>query len=71
MIHESRDVLIASSLKYEGQWHLMYRAMCRREFPEEYYFNKIDRIKSKVVTILDPDYPSFMKSIPHPPLVLY
>ena len=71
MYADSRDILIALALKFKGKWDHMYRAMERREFPEPEYYDQINKIKSKVVTMLDENYPSFLKNVHHPPLVLF
>ena len=60
MYVDSRDILIALALKFKGKWDYMYRAMERREFPEPEYYDQINKIKSKVVTMLDENYPSFL-----------
>ena len=71
MYKDSRDVLIAMAIKFSGNWEQMYRAIERREYPEEKYFQCIPYLKCKTLTILDPDYPTFLNVVHHPPLVLF
>lgn len=71
MYENSRDVLIAVALKYQGKWNQMYKAISLREYPEKEYFDCIPLLKSKVLTLLDPEYPPFLKMVHHPPLVLF
>ncbi|MCH3909826.1 MAG: DNA-processing protein DprA [Bacilli bacterium] len=67
-----RDIMIYLSLKYEGDWEKMVDAVKRREqVSEEEALEKIGKIKSQVVTILDSTYPESFKHCYKPPMVLY
>lgn len=68
----TRDLLIAEAVHYSGKWSDIVTAINKREFlpPEEVI--KINRkIKSKVLTILDDEYPEYLKHMYQPPLVLF
>lgn len=70
---ESRDLLIYLSIKNEGDWDKIYADITNQVFPddEEEAFKLIHKIKSKVVTIMDEDYPEPIKRSYRPPFVLY
>lgn len=72
-MRDRRDILIYFSLKYNGDWNNIYKALRRREevdwsiyesFPEE--------LRKKCITIFDEGiYPERLSKIYHPPFVLY
>ena len=59
----NRKHLIALSLKYEGDYKAMSKAIVDREPCEE--------AEAQAITILDDDYPSCFLELPNPPLVLF
>ena len=63
-----RDYLIYYSLKYNGDYQKVKRAIIDREDMTDEEFPPI---KSGVVTFDDEDYPDYLKRINDPPLVLY
>ena len=67
-----RDILIYFSIKYSGNYDLIYEAIKnkRKVSPEECE-KLIKTNKSGVITILDEKYPDYFKSLAKPPLVLY
>lgn len=71
MFHESRDSIIAIVLKYKGDWNLIYRGIRQREEVEEEYYALIEKLKCKTTTMIDEDYPPFLKQVHHPPFVLF
>ena len=69
---KSRDILIYFALKYCGNWRLMYDAITRKEkFSTTDVIDANNTLTSKAITILDDDYPSFLKKIYCPPFVLF
>ena len=66
-----RDVLVAYSLKYLGDWNLIYRAMVDREPVDDKYIEMVENLKCKTVTLMDPEYPQYLKSVNKPPIVLF
>lgn len=67
-----RDLLIYLSLKYEGDFEKMLKAIKNKEETNDDEIKKtIVTVKSNVLTILDKDYPEELKHINMPPLVLY
>lgn len=68
---QSRDILIALALKTKGDWNLMYRYVVKPEEIEDEYFLEVEKLKCKVVTMLDPDYPPFLKNVRNAPMVLF
>ena len=65
----ARDVLIALYVKYGESWHKMMKAIQEKEdIDVEKMLNGVDT--SKLVTILDEDYPQELKSTVRPPFVV-
>ena len=68
----SRDYLIGLAIKYLGQWADIYRAISAKEEPDENEISGyLKLIKCKTITILDDDYPDYLKGYYHPPFVLF
>lgn len=70
---EGNDVLLYLALKYKGNWDAMYNAIKEKEdLPKNYDFKKMrEGVKSKFITLLDVNYPDFLKTLYKPPLVLF
>jgi DNA processing protein len=67
-----RKALLYLSLKYEGKWDKIYKAISSKErIPFEELGNIEDKIKCKYVTIFDPKYPCALKAMQYPPFVLF
>lgn len=67
-----RKQLIALSIIEHGDWDKIYLAIVKKELPTEEESDIIcSTIKSNVLTILDSDYPSYLKEYYHPPFVLF
>lgn len=67
----NREILIALSLKYEGNWNRIMEALNNRFFELDDFEEKVKNLKCKTVTMLDPEYPQFLKWVYKPPFVLY
>ncbi|MCI2110909.1 MAG: DNA-protecting protein DprA [Bacilli bacterium] len=68
----ARDILIALSVKYDGDWpHTMEAIRKREPVTEALVEEKEAMVKSKTLTIVDPLYPEGLKQSFRPPLVLY
>lgn len=66
------DILLYFSLKYHGQFDLIYRAIERKEAVDESLRKELlSTLKSSYTTILSDDYPKQLKYINCPPFVLY
>lgn len=67
-------LLLALAIKYEGNWSSMYFDIQKKEFPSEdsEYMEQAKNYKGKYITILDDEYPEYLKSNGvRPPLVLF
>ena len=65
-------MLIALSVKYEGDWETMMKAIREREvIPDEQVLEYLKTVQSKTLTLADPEYPECWKSSFRPPLVVY
>ena len=66
------DILLYFSLKYKGQFDLIYKALERKERVDESLKEELFKtIKSSYTTIISDDYPQQLKYINCPPFVLY
>lgn len=70
-MYESRDLLVATSLKHKGDWDKIYKSLTQHEKIEKHYIDEAQNLKCSVVTLLDEFYPSQLKGIYKPPFVLY
>jgi DNA processing protein len=67
-----RQVLIYFSVKYGGDWDRIREAISRKErVSDEEALAAIKDIRSNTVTLIDEDYPLFLKQSFCPPFVLY
>jgi len=70
----ARNVLIYLSIVHNGDWNNIYDSICNKEDlrEKECEINKtISSLKYKAVTILDDEYPDYLKTIFQPPFVLF
>lgn len=66
------DILLYFSLKYHGQFDLIYKALERKERVDESLKKELfATIKCSYTTIISDDYPQRLKFINCPPFVLY
>lgn len=68
-----REILIGFAVKYKGDWEKIHDALKNRE---HFTTNReleafASTIKSKAVTIVDPEYPQALKQCLRPPYVLF
>lgn len=72
---QKRNLLINISLMVKGDWMKMYEIISDIENYVEQHPEVMDyeppKMNCKIVTCFDPEYPSHLQSIWHPPLVLY
>lgn len=71
MSEKGKNLLIATALKYEGDWDKIYKAISGREEIEEEYLLKAQQLKCKTVTLLDAEYPEQLREVFKPPFVLF
>ncbi|WP_443626718.1 DNA-processing protein DprA, partial [Catenibacterium sp.] len=65
-------ILLYFSLKYHGQFDLIYKALERKEHVDESLKKELfATIKCSYTTIISDDYPQHLKFINCPPFVLY
>lgn len=69
----SRFILIYLSVLYEGDFNKIFDFIINHEDfpPDEDIMNVVRSVRAHTLTILDPDYPEYLKKIYKPPLVLY
>lgn len=68
-----REILLYFSVKYNGNWDQIYRALKEKEnINYSLYKQIINRYKNKnYLTIIDNNYPKNLKKIAFPPFVVY
>ena len=68
-----RNILIGLSLRHRGDWDKIYQSITFfKDYDEEEFLEKeIAKIECGILTILDEEYPQYLKEIFHPPFVLY
>lgn len=67
-----RELLIYLAWKYQGDYNKIKKAIDHKEMYDSSEIQRtICRIKSKVVTILDEDYPNQLMDLKDPPYVLF
>lgn len=67
-----RDILIHLSTLNDGNWDRIYADIKKkRPITEDDVKDSVAKLKCKAVTILDEEYPEFLKSISRPPFVLF
>lgn len=68
----SREMLIALAVHYEGDAEAIYKAVNKKEFLDEALAESyLKTVKCNVLTILDAEYPIYLKNIRFPPFVLF
>lgn len=69
---ESRKILIALSIIYNGDWFKIYDCLLQKELPKDEDVEKLNKkVNCGVLTILDMNYPEYLKCCERPPFVLY
>ena len=67
-----RKLLLSVSLKAGGDYNRIMDMILRRDFPPDDEIERADRlIKSGYVTYIDEEYPTELKRVYRPPIVLY
>lgn len=67
-----RKIILYFALKYDGDYSKMLQAIkCHEVVNNEDLKNIEERIKCQYVTIIDANYPAYLKTIATPPLILF
>lgn len=67
-----RNLLIAHAVYYQGDWQKIVEAFYKKNFlPESEAEALLKTVKSNVLTLFDKDYPSYLKELYMPPIVLF
>ena len=71
-MYSGRILLIYLAMIYDGNYDAILSAAARKVNPDFKEVEKvISTLKCKALTVLDPDYPSYLKKFPRFPLVLF
>ena len=69
---EPRNMLIGLSIKYKGDWNAIYKAIGSIETDGlEEYAEVFERSGYKALTLMDKEYPEYLKKVYQPPIVLF
>ena len=69
---DSRKILITLAVIHEGNWEAIYNALHLSDYPDEYLVESVcKKIDCGVLTILDSDYPCYLREMYRPPFVLF
>ncbi len=67
-----KNILLYFSIKYQGDWEKIFKAIEQNEQVEPLLFNEIkNKYRNTFITILDSKYPNNLKSISKPPFVIF
>ena len=70
-MEESRK-LIALAIKCQGNWNLIYKELQKHELlPNSEVDELISSMPCKAISMLDEEYPEYLKEITYPPFVLF
>ena len=71
-MYEGREILAYYCIKHQGKWDEIYDAINRKEkIDDEEFFKIIRNIKSPYISMLDEEYPEYLKWTYKPPFVLF
>ena len=69
---KGRDIIVYLAIKYQGDWNKIYDAIKRKELVDEPSVHEtLAKQNSKILTIIDEEYPERLKKIYKPPFVLF
>ena len=67
-----RKILVALAIHYGGEWDKIYKALMEKRYlPDDVADAYISSLKCNFITILDSDYPEYLKEQRCPPFVLF
>lgn len=67
-----REILLYLVVKYNGDWFKAYDAIKRKEKPDLEEAQKLEeKYSNTYITILDEEYPEYLRQASYPPLVLF
>ena len=68
----AKQILIAHAIYFEGDWNKLIDAIKKREYlPEEDIIRISSNLKCSAITLLDKEYPEYLKHVFKPPIVLF
>lgn len=69
---KARDTLVYLAVKYSGDWHKIYNGVLKKEDVDYEECEKvISSLKCNYITLLDEEYPNYLKQTIKPPFVLF
>lgn len=72
ILMKANELLLYLAIKYKGDWMEIYEAIKRKEkIDNDKLREVVDENKDEYITLIDDDYPSFLKDIIRPPFVLF
>lgn len=69
---DNRNILIGMAIRHQGKWHDIYQALKEKEtIEDEEIYGYLTHLKCNVITILDQEYPEYLRKVTCPPFVLF
>ena len=69
---KARDILACIAVQENGDWYRIYERVSKEEFPSDRAIEMTVRgMKCRYLTILDPEYPEWLKQTNRPPFVIF
>lgn len=65
-----REIIIKIAIHHEGDWEKIYQTLQNKDY-EEILCQDLPKMDYKAVTILDEDYPDYLRETFRPPFVLF
>lgn len=66
-----REIVFYFAMIHHGDWNKIYQSINKKERINEEKLKELKDLKLNYITIIDEDYPEFLKHIPYPPYVLF
>ena len=69
---KSREILAYLSVKHNGDWNKIYQDLMNKKYGSEEEMKEIlSTIKCNYITLIDKEYPNYLKQVFKPPFVLF
>ena len=69
---DSRKIIIALAIHHKGEWHAINEAILKKDYvPEDVAEVYLKSLKCNAITILDQEYPKYLRETFCPPYVLF
>ena len=71
-LFKPKDTLTCIAIQEKGDWFRIYERVCNEDFPPDQVISEeLGKLKCQYLTILDPEYPEWLKWMNRPPFVIF